>query len=158
MGLIKVELDCTKNGIKGTNGTGEPNEKVNPYIYQLVFEGANNTVNINSDDTPDANFKVTSISDIKIVTDEELLSRWKEGDPEVIEVTLFFKATIEFNLDYDLDSDWGGAQHKKVIEETNWTTSVSANTVGLEKSDGSRDDMMSFGGFYDDVKIKLKVL
>ena len=147
MGKIVVELDCTKDGPIGANLSEEPIEKVKPYLHRLDFDGKEDSLSISADDPVEANFKVINMTDIQLTP--------VPGDEKHFK--LLFKATVEFNLDFEPDDEYGGKFFKKVIDETDWTTTVSSNIIGLEKSDGTKDNEF-FDGLYDSIKIKLNIL
>ncbi len=141
---FRFEIDCTKNGLTGTNNTGESLSSLKPYLYGIDITGQNDI--IGTDDPEDANFQVTEMTDVRLVEDEDDF-----GNPAV---TIFFKAVIEFNLEFESDYGYGGGHYKKLLEENNWTVKLSSDTMGLQTSDGKMDDD-SFDGYWPGVSIVL---
>jgi len=72
-------------------------------------------------------------------------------------VKVYFKAVVEFNLDFDPDDEYGGKFFNKILEEAKWSVDISADTIGFETSEGKRDDD-SADGLWESIKIKLKKL
>ena len=136
-------IDCTKKGPVGCNLTEQPLDNLKPYLWRLDFEGDGENVSIDASDPPEAGFKVINMTDVK----------FEDFDRE--NTTIFFKATVEFDLDFDPNEKYGGKYYEKIISEANSMVHVSSDTMGLETSDGVRDND-SFDGLYDAVTVPLQ--
>ena len=145
MATLKFEIDCTENGPTGHNMTEQPLDSLKPYLYRLDVKGKSEDVSIEADDPIDANFQVTEMTDVRMV----------QAEDDETQVTIFFKAVVEFNLDFDPDDEYGGKYFERLLEEAEWAVYVSSDTMGLETSDGSKDNF-SFDGIWDPVKVDLK--
>ena len=158
MGNLRFEIDCTENGPTGSNMTGKPLSSLKPYLYRIEIKGPNDNISIDADEPIDANFRVIQMTDVRLVPEkhesgenkQSIQAGSSEGD-----MTIFFKAIIEFNLDFEPDSDYGGEFFKSVLEETNWSVEISSSTMGLQTGDGKMDNN-SFDGVWDSVLITLK--
>jgi hypothetical protein len=148
MSTLRFEIDCTENGPTGHNMTGEPLSSLKPYLYGISIKGSNDTADMNAEETEDANFNVIEMTDVRLVQQEDDIT----DDPAV---TIYFRAIIEFNLEFDPDSDYGGRFYKRILDEANWIIEVSSDTMGLQTSDGNMDDD-SFDGIWDPVSVLLK--
>ena len=148
MNTLRFEIDCTENGPTGHNMTGEPLSSLKPYLYGISIRGSNEgDADINANDTADANFNVIEMTDVRLVQHEDDI----RDNPAV---TIYFRAIIEFNLEFDPDSDYGGEYYKRILEDVNWIIEVSSDTIGLQTSDGNMDND-SFDGVWDAVSVAL---
>lgn len=136
-------IDCTEKGPTGENMTGQPLESLTPYLWRIDFEGDSDSESIHADDPADANFKVVEMTDVRV----EQIDRDN--------ITIFFKAVVEFDLEFDPESEFGGGFFKRILDEAGWKIKVSSNTVGLETPDGVRDND-SFDGVWDPVVVSLQ--
>ena len=136
-------IDCTEQGPTGENMTGQPLESLTPYLWRIDFEGNSESESIHADDPSEANFKVVEMTDVRV----------EPFDRDAI--TIFFKAVVEFDLEFDPDNEYGGKFFKRILDEAGWKIKVSSNTVGLETKDGTRDND-SFDGVFDPVIVPLK--
>tara|TARA_A100001011_G_scaffold377535_1_gene441300 strand:+ start:551 stop:994 length:444 start_codon:yes stop_codon:yes gene_type:complete len=145
MATLKFEIDCTKNGPKGHNMTEQPLDSLKPYLWRIDIKGTSEDVSMEARDPAGANFRLVDMTDVRMV----------QAEDDETQITIFFKAVIEFNLDFDPDDEYGGKYFEKLLQEAGWSVYISSDTIGLETSDGSKDND-SFDGIWDAVKVDLK--
>ena len=157
MKTYKFEIDCTEEGVTGHNMTGQPIDSLKPYLYRIDAEGKNDNISISAEDPIDANFKLIEMSDVRMVKPEQ--KKMHDGTLDEsyddTQVTIYFKALVEFNLEFEPDSEYGGNFFKTLLEEVKWTIQVSSDTIGFETSDGIKEND-GFDGVWGNVSIKLK--
>ena len=151
MALSKYEIDCTQEGIKGYNTTDHPTDKLQPYLYRIDVNGNDFDASLGVDDPAEAKFNVVEMTDVRV----------EIADYDDTEATVFFKAIVEFDLDYvqdwDDDDESSGKFVTGLLEEAGWTVHVSSNTLGFETPDGEKDNF-AFDGTLNSVKVPLKKL
>jgi len=157
MSSYNFEIDCSKEGVTGHNMTGQPIDTLKPYLYRIDAKGKNDNIDISAEDPIEANFKLIEMNDVRMVKPEQ--EKMHDGTLDRgyddTQVTIYFKAVVEFNLEFDPEDKYGGKFFKNVFEEAEWIIQVSSDNIGFESSDGIKDND-SFDGIWDSVPIKLK--
>ena len=148
MAKQKFLIDCSEVGVTGYNTTEQPADSLKPYLYRIDIEGENDNASLGVDDPSEANFNVVEMTDVRMDVDDV------DGD----QITIFFKAIIEFDLDFkldwDYDDEYSGKFFESLLNETAYSIFVSSNTMGLETADGERDNS-SFDGTWKPTKVVL---
>ena len=150
MSVYRFEIDCSKEGVTGHNMTGQLIDTLKPYLYRIDAEGSNDNIDISADDPKEANFKLIEMNDVRMVKPEQkkMYDGTLDESYDDTQVTIYFRAVVEFNLEFEPDSEYGGNFFKNIFEEAEWIIKVSSNNIGLETSDGIKDNDSFDGGCF----------